>query len=225
MFKSWFQTLWFTMLSLSIAACQWPSTKQNNNVLFMSDIQSSPSSDTLELATFGAGCFWCVEAVFADLKGVYKVESGYSGGEIKNPSYKEVCSGRTGHAEVVQISFNPQVITFSELLEVFFSTHDPTTLNRQGADVGTQYRSAVFFHNADQEKVAKLAIEAGNQSGDWSDPIVTEVTAFKNFFKAEDYHQDYYALNQAQPYCQIVIAPKIDKFRKKFREKLKQTSH
>jgi peptide-methionine (S)-S-oxide reductase len=221
--KSLVQTIGGLALSLSMMACSNSNEQQQNN-FSMSEIDKIATSDTLEIATFGSGCFWCVEAVFAELKGVYKVESGYSGGEIKNPSYKEVCTGRTGHAEVVQITFNPQEILFSDLLEVFFSTHDPTTLNRQGADVGTQYRSAIFYHNPEQERLAKLAIEIGNQSGDWSSPIVTEVTAFTNFFKAEDYHQDYYSLNQSQPYCQIVITPKIDKFRKKFHEKLKETS-
>jgi peptide-methionine (S)-S-oxide reductase len=223
--KSLAQTIWCTLLGLSMLACQNPKSNQNINSSFMNEVVSQPTSDTVEIATFGAGCFWCVEAVFVDLKGVYKVESGYSGGEIKNPSYKEVCTGRTGHAEVIQVTFNPQQISFSELLEVFFSTHDPTTLNRQGADVGTQYRSSIFFHNSEQERLAKLAIEAGNQSGNWSSPIVTEVVAIKNFYKAEDYHQDYFELNQEQPYCQIVIAPKIDKFRKKFHEKLKENVH
>jgi peptide-methionine (S)-S-oxide reductase len=222
--KGLVQTIGGLALSLSMMGCSNTGQQSQQNTFSMSELESMATSDTLEVATFGSGCFWCVEAVFAELKGVYKAESGYSGGEIKNPSYKEVCTGRTGHAEVVQVTFNPQQISFAELLEVFFSTHDPTTLNRQGADVGTQYRSAVFFHSPEQERLAKLAIEIGNQSGDWSSPIVTEVSPFKNFFKAEDYHQDYYALNQSQPYCQIVITPKLDKFRKKFHEKLKETA-
>lgn len=178
--------------------------------------------DNLEIATLGAGCFWCVEAIFQNLKGVEKVESGYSGGEIINPSYKEVCTGRTGHAEVVQVYFDPNVISFAEILEVFFETHDPTTLNRQGADTGTQYRSAIFYHNEKQKEVAELAKEAANESGNWSDPIVTEISAYKNFFVAEDYHQDYYNLNGTQPYCSAVITPKVEKFKKKFKEKLKE---
>lgn len=178
--------------------------------------------DTMEVATLGAGCFWCVEAIFQDLKGVAKVESGYSGGSIKNPSYKEVCMGTTGHAEVVQITFNPQEISFAKILEVFFATHDPTTLNRQGADVGTQYRSAIFYHSEAQRGTAELAKKAANESGEWPNPIVTEITAFDSFYKAEDYHQDYYNQNGEQPYCQIVIAPKMDKFKKRFAELLEK---
>lgn len=179
------------------------------------------TNDTLEVATLGAGCFWCVEAVFQSLKGVSKVQSGYSGGAVKNPSYKEVCTGRTGHAEVIQVTFNPQVISFAQLLEVFFGTHDPTTLNRQGADEGTQYRSAIFYHSDEQKRLGELAIKAANESGNWSDPIVTEVTAFSNFYPAEDYHDNYYNLNEEQPYCRAVITPKMDKFKKKFAELLK----
>ncbi|MFZ4784118.1 MAG: peptide-methionine (S)-S-oxide reductase MsrA [Flavobacteriales bacterium] len=177
--------------------------------------------DSMEVATLGAGCFWCVEAVFQDIKGVASVQSGYSGGTVINPSYKEVCAGNTGHAEVVQITFDPKVVAFETILEVFFETHDPTTLNRQGGDVGTQYRSAVFYHSERQKELAELAIKAGNESGNWSNPIVTEVTAFTNFFPAEDYHQDYFNLNGTQPYCAMVIAPKVDKFKKKFAELLK----
>jgi peptide-methionine (S)-S-oxide reductase len=177
--------------------------------------------DSMEVATLGAGCFWCVEAVFQDIKGVASVQSGYSGGTVINPSYKEVCTGNTGHAEVVQITFDPKVVSFETILEVFFETHDPTTLNKQGGDEGTQYRSAVFYHNARQKELAELAIKAGNESGNWSNPIVTEVTAFTNFFPAEDYHQDYFNLNGTQPYCAMVIAPKVDKFKKKFAELLK----
>ncbi len=180
------------------------------------------SMDSLEVATLGAGCFWCVEAIFQDIKGVKKVESGYSGGSVKNPSYKEVCNGTTGHAEVVQVTFNPKEVSFASILEVFFSTHDPTTLNRQGADVGTQYRSAIFYHSEEQKKVAEIAKEAAQASGDWPNPIVTEITSYSNFYKAEDYHQDYYNQNGTQPYCQIVITPKIDKFKKKFASLLKE---
>lgn len=178
--------------------------------------------DTMEVATLGAGCFWCVEAIFQDLKGVAKVESGYSGGSIKNPSYKEVCMGTTGHAEVVQVTFNPNEISYAKILEVFFATHDPTTLNRQGADVGTQYRSAIFYHSESQKETAELAKKAANESGEWPNPIVTEITAFDSFYKAEDYHQDYYNQNGEQPYCQIVIAPKMDKFKKRFAELLEK---
>lgn len=182
---------------------------------------SQNPNDSTETATLGAGCFWCVEAVFQSIKGVSNVQSGYSGGAVKNPSYKEVCTGRTGHAEVVQITFNPQIVSFAQLLEVFFGTHDPTTLNRQGADSGTQYRSAIFYHNDEQKRIAELAIKAANESGNWPDPIVTEVTAFSNFYAAEDYHNNYYNENMEQPYCRAVITPKMDKFKKKFAELVK----
>ncbi len=154
--------------------------------------------DGMELATFGNGCFWCTEAVFQELKGVKKVESGYSGGHVKNPGYKEVTTGATGHAEVVQITYDPEVITYPELLEVFWKTHDPTTLNRQGADVGTQYRSVVFYHNEEQKQMAEAYKQKLEQAGIWDDPIVTEITAYESFYKAEDYHQDYYSLNIGQ---------------------------
>ena len=184
--------------------------------------KSTSMQEGMEVATLGAGCFWCVEAIFQSLEGVQSVESGYSGGEIKNPSYKEVCSGRTGHAEVVQVIFNPKVISFADILEVFFETHDPTTLNRQGADVGTQYRSAIFYHSEAQKEVAEKSKAAAQESGLWSSPIVTEIAAFTTFYSAENYHQDYYSMNGEQPYCRAVIAPKMDKFKKRFREKLKQ---
>jgi peptide-methionine (S)-S-oxide reductase len=173
-----------------------------------------------EQATFGAGCFWCVEAIFQELKGVKAVVSGYSGGHIKNPAYREVISGNTGHAEVVQITFDPKIIPFEKLLEVFWSTHDPTTLNRQGADVGTQYRSAIFYHSEEQ-KVAAIQSKAEVATQLWDDPIVTEITAFDRFFEAEDYHQNYFALNPNQGYCRVVINPKLNKFRERFVDWLK----
>jgi peptide-methionine (S)-S-oxide reductase len=178
------------------------------------------ASGNIEIATLGAGCFWCVEAIFQDLKGVLKVESGYSGGEIDNPTYKEVCSGLTGHAEVINVSFDPGVISYKEILEVFFTVHDPTTLNRQGADTGTQYRSAIFYHSPEQKTVAE-AVKKSSQAI-WDDPIVTEISAFHKFYKAEDYHQNYYKDNPNQPYCSIVIAPKVKKFRQQYQDKLKQ---
>ncbi|MBS2097479.1 peptide-methionine (S)-S-oxide reductase MsrA [Carboxylicivirga linearis] len=174
-----------------------------------------------ETATFGGGCFWCTEAVFDQLKGVSKVESGYSGGEVKNPSYKDVCTGLTGHAEVIQITFDPEVIAFEDLLEVFFATHDPTTLNRQGADVGTQYRSVVFYHNEKQKEITELVIKSLDEERIFDSAIVTEVSAFDTFYKAENYHQDYFANNASQPYCRAVIVPKMDKFKKLFKEKIK----
>ncbi len=212
-----------TVLLLNMWSCSGqPESSSKNSQVAKDEIIKS--MDSLEVATLGAGCFWCVEAIFQDIKGVKKVESGYSGGSIKNPSYKEVCNGTTGHAEVVQVTFDPKEVAFSSILEVFFSTHDPTTLNRQGADVGTQYRSAIFYHSEEQKKVAVLAKEAAQSSGDWSNTIVTEISAYSNFYKAEDYHQDYYNQNGTQPYCQIVITPKVDKFKKKFAALLKEES-
>lgn len=175
----------------------------------------------LETATFGAGCFWCVEAVFLQLDGVHKVLSGYTGGSTKNPDYRSVCTGTTGHAEVVQIEFDPEVISFKDLLEVFWHTHDPTTLNRQGNDTGTQYRSAIFFHSDTQRSIAEKSKAETDISSLWNDPIVTEITSIGVFYPAEDYHQNYFELNSTQPYCQYVIHPKMDKFTKDFKDKLK----
>ena len=172
-----------------------------------------------EIATLADGCFWCLEAVYADLKGVSKVESGYSGGITPNPSYQAVCTGETGHAEVVQIEFDSEIISFDELLRVFFTIHDPTTLNRQGADVGTQYRSAIFYNSAEQKESAeKIIVEMAAQ---WANPIVTEVVPLEEYYPAEDYHQDYFANNADQPYCRAVVAPKVKKFQEKFVLKLK----
>lgn len=177
--------------------------------------------EKLELATFGGGCFWCTEAIFERVKGVYSVESGYSGGHVANPKYKQVTSGLTGHAEVVQITYDPQQISYYELLEIFFKTHDPTTLNRQGNDVGTQYRSVIFYHNETQKKEAENAISVLGTEKIWDDPIVTAIEAFDVFYKAEGYHQEYFENNPNQGYCRIVINPKVEKFEKTFREKLK----
>lgn len=178
-------------------------------------------NDQLAVATFGNGCFWCTEAIFQQLNGVKTVLPGYIGGEVKNPTYKEVCTGTTGHAEAIQITFDPEVISYRELLDVFFYTHDPTTLNRQGADVGTQYRSAIFFHNKEQESDAVKIIEQLTAEGVYSDPIVTEITAFDIFYDAEQYHQNYYINNKNQGYCRAVINPKLDKFMKKYGSKTK----
>jgi len=175
----------------------------------------------METAILAGGCFWCIEAVFQDLKGVGEVQSGYAGGSVPNPTYEEVCSGTTGHAEVVRIEFDPEVITFPEILEVFFAVHDPTTLNRQGADVGTQYRSAIFFHDEKQEVEARKAIQAVEAEGVWDGKVVTEVTSGGSFFPAESYHDSYFSRNPQQPYCQAVINPKIAKFRSRFAHKLK----
>lgn len=182
----------------------------------------SANSQNPDTATFGNGCFWCTEAIFQDLKGVLEVTSGYSGGKVKNPSYREVCSGLTGHAEALHILYDPTVISFDELLEVFWKTHDPTTLNRQGNDVGTQYRSVIFYHNELQKDLAEKYKKELDASGAFANPIVTEITAFEKFYPAEDYHQEYYNLNGEEPYCRFVIAPKVEKFRKVFKEKLKK---
>jgi peptide-methionine (S)-S-oxide reductase len=175
----------------------------------------------METITFGAGCFWCVEAVFQQIEGVVKVESGYSNGTAKNPSYRDVCTGNTGHAEVVQVTFDPKKVSFDTILEIFWKTHDPTTLNRQGADEGTQYRSAVFYSNEAQKTAAEAWKKKLNDEHVFPNPIVTEITPLSNYSEAEDYHQDYYALNGHNPYCQVVIKPKMDKLQKTFKDKLK----
>jgi peptide-methionine (S)-S-oxide reductase len=178
-------------------------------------------SDSVETATLAGGCFWCLEAVYDELKGVVDVVSGYSGGKVENPTYKHVVTGSTGHAEVVQIKFDPQQISFRDILAVFFTIHDPTTLNRQGADVGTQYRSAIFYHSLEQKETADDVIRELETEQVWANPIVTEVTPFERFYPAEDYHQEYYVKNPGQGYCRVVIAPKVAKFRSKYFEKLK----
>jgi peptide-methionine (S)-S-oxide reductase len=173
-----------------------------------------------EIATLAGGCFWCLDSVFRDLKGVEKVESGYAGGQYPNPTYRDVCSGMTGHAEVVQVTFDPSIISFRDLLGVLFTIHDPTTLNRQGADVGTQYRSAVFYHSPEQRETAEQVIDELNRNQVWDAPIVTEVTKAGTYYPAEEYHQNYFANNPEQPYCQAVIAPKVSKFRKAYFDRL-----
>ncbi|TLD40337.1 MAG: Peptide methionine sulfoxide reductase MsrA [Candidatus Jettenia ecosi] len=181
-----------------------------------------PVDNGKEIATLAGGCFWCLEALFLELRGVGKVESGYSGGNVPNPSYDQVCTGTTGHAEVIQITFDPTIISFRELLEVFFTIHDPTTLNRQGADVGTQYRSAIFYHTQEQRKVAEHVMKEFSEAKIWDAPMVTEIKAFTAFYRAEEYHQGYYKRNPEQPYCRIVIEPKVAKLRKQYRAKLKK---
>ena len=180
--------------------------------------------NNVETATLAAGCFWCVEAVFDDLKGVEDVVSGYAGGHTENPTYRQVCNGDTGHAEVAQIRFDPSVISFKDILRVFFSVHDPTTLNRQGNDIGTQYRSAIFYHNDEQKRDAEEVIKEITDEGVYDDPIVTEVVPLEKFWPAEDYHQEYFANNPNQPYCQAVVSPKVRKFRQKFADRLKSSS-
>ncbi|MBI3173693.1 MAG: peptide-methionine (S)-S-oxide reductase MsrA [Chloroflexi bacterium] len=177
---------------------------------------------TLQKATLAGGCFWCLEAVFDELKGVTSVESGYAGGHVPNPSYQAVCTGMTGHAEVVQVTFDPSVISYEDLLRVFFTIHDPTTLNRQGADVGTQYRSAIFTHDDTQRAAAEAVIREISESKLWPNPIVTEVKPLDKFYVAENYHQEYFVNNPNQPYCRVVIEPKVAKFRKHFVDKLRK---
>ncbi len=190
----------------------------------MSQVKNQPTNPLTdkETVTLAGGCFWCTEAIFAELKGVERVESGYSGGTVPNPTYRQVCTGTTGHAEAIQITFDPKVISLRELLEVFFTTHDPTTLDRQGPDVGPQYRSAIFYHTNEQKAIAEQVILEINAASIWPAPIVTEVTPFKAFFKAEDYHQEYFKLQGDQPYCRAVIAPKVTKFRERYRERLRR---
>jgi peptide-methionine (S)-S-oxide reductase len=183
-------------------------------------LSSAPDS-TMAIATFGNGCFWCTEAVFEQLRGVVRVSSGYSGGQVENPTYKQVCNGDTGHAEVLQIEYDPNAVSFATLLEVFWKTHDPTTLNRQGNDVGTQYRSVIFTHNPEQERLAREYKAKLDASGAFANPIVTEITPFTKFYPAEDYHQGYFRANGREPYCRYVIAPKVEKFRQVFGDKLK----
>src|SRR5262252_1114184 len=174
---------------------------------------------TSETATLAGGCFWCLEAVYNELRGVQRAVSGYAGGTVSNPTYQQVCTGETGHAEAVQITYDPDEVSFKELLDVFFTIHDPTTLNRQGADVGTQYRSAIFYHTPQQRSVAEREIAEMSASGIWDDPIVTEVVPLEEFYPAEEYHQRYFERNPNQGYCQMVVAPKVAKFRKRFLEK------
>jgi len=184
-------------------------------------VQSSQPIAGTEVATLGGGCFWCLEAVFEQLRGVESVVSGYSGGTVSHPTYKQVCTGTTGHAEVVQITFDPRTITFGQILEVFFTTHDPTTLNRQGADVGTQYRSAIFYHSEEQKATAERVMGEFEAARIWDAPIVTEVAPLAALYSAEDYHKEYFRRNQGQSYCQVVIAPKVAKFRQRYVDKLK----
>jgi peptide-methionine (S)-S-oxide reductase len=201
---------------LTVGSCRVPTTSNIANE------EKIPAGTVTETATFATGCFWCTEAIFQELKGVIKVTSGFSGGTVPHPSYEEVCSGNTGHAECLQIIYDPKQISFDELLEVFWESHDPTSLNRQGNDFGTQYRSAIFYHNDEQKAKAELYKAKLDKSGAYSSPIVTEITAFTKFYAAEDYHQDYYRLHGTQPYCTMVIRPKVEKFEKVFKDKLKK---
>ncbi|PKP00669.1 MAG: peptide-methionine (S)-S-oxide reductase [Bacteroidetes bacterium HGW-Bacteroidetes-9] len=203
-----------SFIYLVLTGCNTPNAKTSKETIYMQHTKT-------DTATFGAGCFWCTEAIFQQLNGVISVESGYSGGERPNPTYDQVCSGATGHAEVTQIVYDPSIISFEELLEVFWKTHDPTTLNRQGADVGTQYRSVIFYHTDEQKQLAESYKSKLNTSGAWDNSVITEISPFTAFYKAEDYHQDYYNNNKRQPYCTFVIGPKLDKFEKVFGDRFK----
>jgi len=213
---------------LTLASCAQKSGENNiqptkNKTMLTTNDINNPKGTAV--ATFANGCFWCTEAIFEELDGVIAATSGYSGGHTKNPTYKEVCTGETGHAECLQIVYDSSKISFEDLLEVFWETHDPTTLNRQGADVGTQYRSAIFYHNPEQKQEAEKYKAALDQSGAFDNPIVTEISPFKSFYPAEDYHQQYFENNEnTNPYCRIVIRPKLDKFRKVFKDRLKKVN-
>lgn len=203
--------------AIFFTACgQTPAPKKNVMM------NNNTNTGTMDTATLGAGCFWCVEAVFQRLEGVVKVESGYSGGSIKNPAYREVCNGTTGHAEVCQITYDKTKIGFKDLLEVFWKVHDPTTLNQQGNDHGTQYRSVVFYHNDEQKALAEKYKAELSKSGAWDNPVVTEISPYTNFYVAEDYHQNYFNQNGSEPYCRFVIQPKVEKFEKVFKDKMKK---
>jgi peptide-methionine (S)-S-oxide reductase len=204
------------IMLLAGASCGQRKNSENTTPMKNQEIEKG-----MALATFGNGCFWCTEAIFQQLNGVTKVVSGYAGGKVKNPSYKEVCTGLTGHAEVIQITYDPTKISYPELLEVFWQTHDPTTLNRQGADVGTQYRSVVFYHTDEQKQLAESYKKKLDESGAFDNPIVTEISPLSEYYPAEDYHQNYYKLNGSAPYCSYVIQPKLEKFKKVFKDKLK----
>ena len=206
-----------------VTACGQNKTSSNPQSMSAENEKNNASAtNNIDTATFGAGCFWCVEAIFQRVEGVQKVESGYSGGTVKNPSYKEVCNGTTGHAEVIRLTYDKTKVTFDELLEVFWKTHDPTTMNRQGNDIGTQYRSAVFYHNDDQKKIAEEYKKKLNAEKVYPNPIITEITPLLNYYPAENYHQNYYNQNGNQGYCQYVIQPKIEKFEKVFKGKMKK---
>ena len=204
------------MIIVSLTSCAQNNKKKTNFK------EEKISMEGMEVATLGAGCFWCVEAIFQRLDGVVKVESGYAGGKVQNPTYKQVCTGETGHAEVCQITYDPKKLSFDDLLHVFFKTHDPTTLNRQGGDEGTQYRSAVFYHNEKQKEIAGHIITVLNDEKAFPNKIVTTIEPFTTFYKAENYHQDYFNQNGYNPYCQMVVKPKVDKFEKIFKDKLKK---
>ncbi len=215
-----FYPILFSMLIVTAMACGQTQSQSQKKMLALPKTELQVP-DGYEVATFGSGCFWCIEAIYQDLNGVEKVKSGYSGGHVENPTYRQVTSGSTGHAEVIQFFYDPKIISYADLLEIFWSTHDPTTLNRQGADVGPQYRSAVFYHSEAQREEAMRYKEKLDEAKVFTRPIVTEITQFHNFFVAEDYHQNYYKENGMQPYCQVVIRPKLEKFKQVFADRLR----
>ena len=216
--KSIILVIFAALVVFSTASCKEPGL--DNNMKESEIIMNHPSAKT-DTATFGQGCFWCAEAIFERVKGVQSVVSGYAGGNLADPTYEQVCSGKTGHAEVVQIIYDPDVVSYDELLQIFWKTHDPTTLNRQGADVGEQYRSIILYHNEKQKEKAEYYKDKLEHSGAWDNPIVTQIVPFDRFYRAEDYHQDYFENNPYQGYCSFVIAPKVEKFEKVFKDKLK----
>lgn len=219
--RQWTKTGFTVCMGWMLLSC---TTKTDNHL--KTNLTGINEMDTItskyRQATFGAGCFWCVEAIFQQLEGVVKVESGYAGGKVSSPTYREVCSGETGHAEVIRVYYDPTKVDFETLLAVFWQTHDPTTLNRQGADEGTQYRSVIFYHDEEQKKLAEKYKAELDSSGAFSNPIVTEISPVKNYYTAEAYHQNYYNRNDDEGYCRVVIAPKLEKFKKVFKDKLKQ---
>ncbi|MCA9193181.1 MAG: peptide-methionine (S)-S-oxide reductase MsrA [Planctomycetales bacterium] len=218
---SYFPFTWGTVAGLFLTCSTgWLNAQETQNK--EAALSTAKEESQLEVATFGGGCFWCVEAVFENLEGVQNVVSGYAGGHVKNPDYKAVCTGRTGHAEVCQIHYDPKVVSFDELLEVFWKTHDPTTLNRQGNDIGTQYRSVIYYHTPEQQRLAEAYKQKLNKSGAFRSRIVTEISPIETFYSAEDYHQDYYRNNPEQGYCQFVVRPKVDKFKEVFADKLSE---
>lgn len=213
-------TLLLSGALMFMLACS--SKAQTDKSTVKKTVSMEQNEGDLQTATFGAGCFWCVEAVFEEVKGVKKVVAGYAGGHIENPTYKQVTTGTTGHAEVTRLTYDPSIVSYEQLLEVFWHTHNPTTLNRQGNDVGPQYRSVIFYHNDEQRKIAEKSLKRTDASDLWEDPIVTEIQPISNYSQAENYHQDYYANNPNAGYCQVVIAPKLKKFRKDFSHMLKE---
>ncbi|RYE23637.1 MAG: peptide-methionine (S)-S-oxide reductase [Sphingobacteriales bacterium] len=223
MFKIFKTSMLLSLIAISFTACAQKNDNYEKSKTFkeMNDSKTNETGKKEEVATFGAGCFWCTEAQFQQLKGVNRVESGYSGGQIENPTYKQVCTGSTGHAEVTNVYYDPSVISYDELLAAFWTTHDPTQLNRQGNDVGTQYRSVIFYHNDEQKQKAQEYKKKLNEEHAYDGPVVTEISPYTKFYIAEDYHQNYYNDNGSQPYCVFVVKPKLDKFKKVFAGKLK----